>query len=134
TNVLQALLNQLNAQSGKHINASAASALITDTQALQASLGSNLRPNPLIGYVVNSTSGISGATVKVLSASHAVVATAVTDSSGFYFFPLTRAFNLGSDYTVSVVVPKSYKKSTPAIQTFTWQGSQTTFSNFVLLN
>jgi hypothetical protein len=37
-NVLGALLNQLHAQSGKHITALAASALIADTQALQASL------------------------------------------------------------------------------------------------
>jgi hypothetical protein len=32
------LLNQLQAQSGKHITASAASVLITDTQVLQASI------------------------------------------------------------------------------------------------
>ena len=35
---LGAMIHQLNAQSGKHITASAASVLITDTQALQASL------------------------------------------------------------------------------------------------
>ena len=132
TNVLQALLNQLNAQSGKHINASAASTLITDTQALQASLGANLRPNPLLGYVMNSSSAIGGATVNVLNASNALVASAVTDSTGFYFFPLTRAFSLGSGYSVKVVLPKGYKKSMPASQTFTWQGSQIAFSNFVM--
>jgi FIMAH domain-containing protein len=131
TNALQALLNQLNAQSGKHINASAASALITDTQALQASLG-GLRPNPLIGYVANSSSGISGATVNVLNGSNAIVASAVTDSAGFYFFPLTRAFSLGSGYTLKVTLPKGYKVSSPSSQKFTWQGSQITFSTFVL--
>jgi hypothetical protein len=132
TNVLQAILNQLNAQSGKHINASAASALITDTQALQLSLGA-LRPNPLIGYVTNSNSGaITGATVNVLNASNGVVASAVTDSTGLYFFPLTRAFSLGSGYSVKTVLPKGYKKSTPATGTFTWQGSQINFSNFML--
>jgi len=132
TNVLQALLNQLNAQSGKHISAAAASALITDTQALQASLGANLRPNPLVGYVMNSSTGVSGAVVNVFSPSNALVATAVTDSTGFYFFPLTRAFSLGSGYTVKVTLPKGYKKSMPASQTFSWQGSQITFSNFVV--
>jgi len=132
TNVLQAILNQLNAQSGKHINAWAASALITDTQALQLSLGA-LRPNPLIGYVTNSNSGaITGATVNVLNASNGVVASAVTDSTGLYFFPLTRAFSLGSGYSVKTVLPKGYKKSTPATGTFTWQGSQINFSNFML--
>lgn len=129
--MLQALLNQLNAQSGKHINPSAAGALITDTQSVQASLGA-LRPNPLIGYVANSSSSISGATVNVFNASHAIVASAVTDDTGFYFFPLTRAFSLGAGYSVNVVLPKGYKKSTPASQTFTWQGSEITFSNFVL--
>ena len=41
-NILGALINQLQAQSGKHITASAASALITDTQALQTSLGGEI--------------------------------------------------------------------------------------------
>jgi hypothetical protein len=132
TNVLQALLNQLNAQSGKHISAAAGTALIIDTQALQASLGANLRPNPLIGYVATSASGIAGATINVVNGSNAVVATAVTDSTGLYFFPLTRAFSLGSSYSVRVVLPKGYKKSTPATQAFTWQGAQINFSNFLL--
>jgi hypothetical protein len=131
TNVLQALLNQLNAQSGKHINASSASALITDTQALQAGLG-NLTPNPLLGFVVNSSSGIGGATVSVLNASNSVVATAITDSTGFYFFPLTRTFSLGSGYTVKVTLPKGYKSSSPASQKFSWQGSQIILSNSLL--
>src|SRR5262249_37377709 len=107
-------------------------ALITDTQALQASLGANLKPNPLVGYVTNSTSGISGATVNVVNASHAVVASAITDSTGLYFFPLTRVFSLGSGYSVNVVLPKGYKKSVPATESFTWQGSQINLSSFVL--
>jgi hypothetical protein len=131
-NVLQALLNQLNAQSGKHISASAASTLITDTHALQASLGANVRPNPLLGYVMNSSSAMSGVTVNIMNASNVVVATAVTDSTGFYYFPLTRAFSFGSGYSVKLVLPKGYKKSTPVNQNFNWQGSQVNFSNFVL--
>jgi hypothetical protein len=99
---------------------------------LQASLGANLRPNPLMGYVSNSSSLISGATVNILNASNAVFASAVTDSTGFCFLPLTRVFSLGSGYGAKLVLPKGYKKSTPATQTFTWQGAQITFSNFVL--
>jgi len=132
-NILDALINQLNAQSGKHISASAASVLITDTQALQASLGANLRPDPVMGYVLNSSNApIGGATVNVLNSSNAVVATATSDSTGFYFFPLTKGWTLGGSYTVRVTLPKGYKTSTPASQTFTWQAAQLILINSVL--
>src|SRR5215475_9817291 len=78
-NILGALINQLNAQSGKHVSASAGSALITDTQALQASLGANLKPDPVLGYVANfSNVPIARATVNMLDSSNDVVATATT--------------------------------------------------------
>jgi len=132
-NDLGALINQLNAQSGKHITASAASALITDTQALQTSLGANLRPDPVMGYVVNSSNvAIAGATVNVLDPSNAVVTSAATDSTGFYFFPFTNGWSLGQSYTVKVTLPKGYKTSTPPSQKFTWQTMQLTLSSFVI--
>ena len=106
--------------------------LITDTQALQTS-GANLRPDPVVGYVVNSSNvAIAGAAINVLDPSNAVVATAVTDNTGFYFFPLTRAWTPGAVYTVKVTVPKGYKTSTPASQEFIWQATQVMISNFVL--
>jgi hypothetical protein len=132
-NILDALINQLNAQSGKHISASAATVLITDTQALQASLGANLRPDPLMGYVLNSGNApIGGATVNVLNSSNTVVDIATTDGTGFYLFPLTKGWTLGGSYTVKVTLPKGYKTSTPASQTFTWQAAQLILINSVL--
>jgi hypothetical protein len=131
-NVLSAPIDQVSAPSGKHVAASAASVLITDTQALQTS-GANLRPDPVVGYVVNSSNvAIAGAAINVLDPSNAVVATAVTDNTGFYFFPLTRAWTPGAVYTVKVTVPKGYKTSTPASQEFIWQATQVMISNFVL--
>jgi len=132
-NVLQALLNQLNAQSGKHIAPSAASVLISDTQALQTSVGANLRADPFMGYVLTSNNAaIAGVTVNVLDSSNTVVAAATTDGSGFYFFPLTRSFTLGSAYSVKVTPPSGYKTSTPALQKVTWQATQVVLTNFVL--
>lgn len=119
-NVLGALINQLNAQNGKHITSSAASVLIADTQALQASLGPNLIPDPVMGYVVNSSNvAVAGVVVSLLNSSNAVVTTATTDSTGFYFFPLTSRWTLGQSYTVKVTLPKGYKVSTPTSQSFT---------------
>jgi len=132
-NVLGAAINQLNAQSGKHIAASAASVLITDMQALQTGLGANLKPDPVMGYVVNSSSvAMAGTTVNVVDSSDAVVGTATTDSSGFYFFPLTRGWTLERSYTVKVTLPKGYKTLTPPSQKFTWQATQLMLTNFVL--
>ena len=132
-NILGALINQLNAQSGKHVSASAANVLISDTQALQTNLGANLKPDPALGYVVNASNvPLGGATVTMLDSSNAVVATATTDSTGFYFFPLTRGWTLGSNYTVKVTLPKGYKTSTPASQNFTWQATEVMLSSFVL--
>jgi uncharacterized repeat protein (TIGR01451 family) len=132
-NVLGALLNQLNAQSGKHISASTANVIIVDTQVLQASLGTNLTPDPVMGYVANSSNvPIAGAGVTVQNSSNMVVATATTDSSGFYFFPLTNSWTLGGSYVVKVTLPKGYKASTPASQKFTWQATQVILGTFML--
>jgi hypothetical protein len=132
-NVLSALTNEVNAQSGKHISATAAAALITDTQALETSLGANLRPDPVLGYITNSSNGaIAGVTVSVLNSANAVVATTTSDGTGLYFFPLTRNWTLGAGYTVKVTPPKGYKSPTPVSQAFTWQANEPTLRNFVL--
>ena len=132
-NVLGAMLNQLNAQSGKHIAVSAANVLISDESALQISLGANLRPDPVMGSVTNSSNaGIAGATVSILNSSGAVVAAATTDSTGLYFFPLTKGWTSGAGYIVRVALPKGYKTLTPASQKFTWQATQVMLGNFML--
>ena len=133
TNILSAMDNEINAQSGKHVTSSAAAALITDTQALQGSLSANLSSDPVMGYVVNSSNmPIAGAAVNVLDPSGAVVATATTDSTGFYFFPLTSRWTLGQSYAVKATLPKGYKASTPTSQNFAWQASQLVLSSFVI--
>jgi hypothetical protein len=125
--------NEINAQNGKHITSSAAAVLVTDTQALQESLGSNLWPDPVMGYVVNSSNvPLAGATVSVLDSSSTVAATATTDGTGLYFFPLTRGWTLGQNYTVKVTLPKGYKTTIPTSENFTWQASQVTLSGFVI--
>jgi len=87
----------------------------------------------VLGYVASSSNGaIAGVTVSVLNSTNSVVATTTSDSSGLYFFPLTRNLTLGAGYTVKVTLPKGYKSSTPASQAFTWQANEVTLRNFVL--
>ena len=142
-NTLRALLNDLNAQAGKHISTScsdsngvafdAAAVLIADVKALLASLGANVGADPVMGSLVNSSNaGIPGATVGILNPSKKVVATATTDVTGFYYFPATAGLTSGSSYTAQVIVPKGYKTSTPPSQTFFWQAKTVILSDFVL--
>lgn len=140
-NILTALLRQLQAQSGKHLKTSCTyngqtfdpvSVLITQVQSLLTSLGATLRANPLMGNVVGEgNTEIKGAVVTLLSGSKTVVATAATDATGFYFFARTSRLAADGSYMVTVTeLPKPYKKTTPASQSFTWKGSAVTFSTF----
>jgi hypothetical protein len=141
-NTLTALLNQLNAQAGKHIKTTCTDAngntfdpvqvLIADVQALLASLGANvIKPNPVMGYAVNSTNaGVAGATVSIVNSAKTVVASVTTDATGFYFVAKTSVFARGSNYTVKVTPPKPYKSSTsPA---FTWNAVAVSVASSVL--
>jgi beta-propeller repeat-containing protein len=141
-NTLTALLNQLQAQAGKHILTSCTAdgvtfnpvqVLIDDVKALLASLGVNLKANPIMGNVLNSSKlGIGGITVNILSSTKAVVATAPTDVTGFYYVPTTTNLIPGANYTVRVVVPKGYRNSTPTYQTFTWRATALSLGNFLV--
>jgi hypothetical protein len=76
---------------------------------------------------------VAGATVSLINASKVVVAKVQTDVTGFYYFPGTRFLVGGANYTVKVTgLPRPYRKSTPASQTFTWRGTTVTASKFVL--
>ena len=148
-NTLDALLNEIEAQSGNHIGTTCTDSngnqfnpvqvLIADVEALLASLQAMLpatvasAPNPIMGSAVNSNSaGLGGATVSLFSGK-GVVATAVTDATGFFYFPATSTLAAGSSYTVEVTAyPAGYKKSTPASRTFVWGGAATTLGNLVL--
>jgi hypothetical protein len=137
-NTLSALLNQLQAQSGKHISLSCTvdgqtfnpvDVLINDVLAILATLPGASAPNPIMGYVVNgSNAGIPGVTVSILNTPN----TATTDATGFYFFANTGGLSLGSSYTAKATgLPAGFKSSTPASQIFKWQGQAITFGNFV---
>jgi hypothetical protein len=143
-NILTALLNQIQAQAGKHIKSSCTDSngvlfdpvavLIANVQSLLTSLGSTAQGNPVMGYVANASSlELCDAVVSLLDSSRRVVATAKSDATGFYFFAETRLLKARANYTVKVTaLPKPYKKSTPASQTFTWGGTAITLPRFVL--
>lgn len=143
-NTLTALKNQINAQTGKHIATSCVTGgvafnpvavLLADVQALIDSLRTSMIPDPITGYVVDSSGmGVAGAAVSILDASGStVIVTATTDITGFYFFPTTGVLIPGSTmYTIEVTgFPAGFSMSTPPSQTFMWAGTGLTF-NFSL--
>jgi hypothetical protein len=86
----------------------------------------------LPGSVLSSTNtAIVGTTVSLLTPSKSVAETAITDSSGFYYFADTTGLTRGSNYTLKVTVPKGYKGVTPASQIFTWSAISV-LTNFVV--
>ena len=106
-------------------------ALIADAQSLQATLGTQVKVDPIVGSVMSASNpGISGLTVNLLSAKK-VIATATTDAVGFYYLD-GGALTPTANYTVNLTLPKGYKASTPASQTFTWSASPVKLDNFVL--
>jgi hypothetical protein len=142
-NILSALLNQLQAQAGKHLATSCTSngqvfnpvtVLITQVQSLLASLGATFRANPLTGSVLGTGGAeVNGAVVTLQNSSKTTVATAVTDATGFYFFADTAVLKRNGSYVMKVgAVPKPYKKSTPATQSFKWTAGAIGFKTFVL--
>jgi hypothetical protein len=141
-NVLAAFQYEVQSQIGRHIvtsctdpvggNAfSPGQALIADAQSLQAMLGTAVKAAPIVGFV-NSTNdaGTTGRMVNLLSGK-SVIATASTDAVGFYYLDTT-ALQMGAQYGVSVTIPKGYKASSPAVQTFTWTGKALQLATFTL--
>ena len=142
-NILTALLQQLQAQAGKHLHTTCTDAngvqfdpvqvLIDDVTAILTALGANLKANPVMGFLMKSSlSEMAGATVSIMSSTKSVVASATTDVTGFFFFAKTGGLKIGSDYTVKVTLPKGYKTSMPASQTFRWGATTIKLANFVV--
>lgn len=142
-NTLTALKNQLRAQAGKHVATSCTIAgvafdpvtvLLADVQGLIDSLRVSMVPDPITGYVVDSTgAGVFGATVSIVDAGGNTVALSTTDITGFYFLATTGVLTPGASYMLGVAtLPAGFANSTPANQPFTWQGTAVAFSNFTL--
>jgi len=59
--------------------------------------------------------------LSLLDANGGVVATATTDSTGFYYFPGTDGLQSGAAYAVMVTgFPKGFTTASPAVQGFNW--------------
>ena len=141
-NTLQALLNQLSAQAGKHIKTvcldgsgstfNADATLISDVNNLLSNAGASPK-DPIVGNVVNASgAGVSGVTVSLLTSKYATVATVTTDAMGYYYFPATSGLTSGASYNVKVTVPKAYRNASPSSQSLTWKSAAVSLSNFVL--
>src|SRR5713226_7883929 len=132
-NILSAFIDQVHAQSGKHISVSctiggvtfdAALVLITDARSLMDSIAVSATPNPITGSVHTAAgSGVAEAIVTLTDSTGATLATATTDITGFYFFATTGVLTPGSTYTVTVTVPIGLAAASPDSQTFIWSGN-----------
>ena len=141
-NILSATINEVQAQGGKHIMTTCQDPLgrpfnpvqflLGDIQYLITSIEGQLKPDPITGSVlISGNAAIDGATVNLMSGK-TLIATTTTDSTGFYYFADVSGLTVGTNYTINISVPKGYKTSTPASQTFTWKGTAITLSNFVV--
>jgi len=108
--------------------------LIGDVRGLMANLKVGSTANPITGYVVNSSGvAVPNATVSLMNSTNAAVATAATDLTGFYFFATGSVLTSGSTYSVEVTgIPRPFYTSSPASQTFTWEGTGFQLGNFAL--
>ena len=140
-NTLSATVNQLNAQAGVHVLTTCVdgngvtfnpdATLVTDVNGIIANVGPV--PNPITGTVLDAYGhGVPGVTLNFLSSSGAGVASASTDISGFYYFPVTSSLSLGETYTVVPQIPGGYKNSAPSSRSLTWKATKLALSNFVL--
>ncbi|HEU5432500.1 MAG TPA: choice-of-anchor Q domain-containing protein, partial [Thermomicrobiales bacterium] len=142
TNVLAAFQYEVQAQIGHQIVSSCTDpvggnafspgqVLLADAQALQAMLGTAVKAAPIVGFVVSTNdAGTAGRTVNLMSGKSAL-ATASTDAVGFYYFDTT-ALKAGAQYSATATIPKGYKASSPASQTFTWSGAFVNLAAFIL--
>jgi hypothetical protein len=142
TNVLAAFQYEVQAQIGHQIVSSCTDpvggnafspgqVLIADAQALQAMLGGAAKAAPIVGFVTSANdAGTAGMTVDLISGKSAIE-TATTDGFGFYYFDTT-ALKVGAQYAATVTIPKGYKASSPASQTFTWTARALQLATFTL--
>lgn len=144
-NTLKAFINQVNAQSGKHIATSCTigsvtfnpvTVLIADAQGLINSLTVAIVPDPITGSVVNSSNApVAGITISLFTGSTGTgtaLATASTDTTGFFYFATTGVLTSAETYSIAVTgFPAGYTTSSPS-QTFTWAGSGINLSNFTV--
>ena len=156
-NTLGAFRSQVQAQSGNHISNSctstftlivtgtslgkvhlasvnvsdpatnAAGILAADASSAITRLAGVNTADPIVGTVQNAP---AGTTVSITGPSTAL--TALTDATGFYYFPNTGLMK-GVNYTIKVTMPLpvGFSSVTPASQVFTWGGKGLVF-NFTL--
>jgi hypothetical protein len=106
--------------------------LIADARNISNGLNVSASSNPITGSVVTSTGpAVGGATLSLVNSTGTTLATASTDITGFYYFPITDLLTSGATYSVSVTgLPTGLTSASAALQTFTWAGSAVTLGNF----
>ncbi len=139
-NIMSALLRQLEAQRGKHVagctiggqQVDGAAVLIETVRSMLAGFPS-ARANVIYGTVDAAAGGVADAVVNItLSGGKKAVVSATTDALGFYYFANTRDLEINGSYSVSVVLPKPYTRSTPASVPVIWRNVEAGLGLFVV--
>ena len=141
-NTLAALVNEVEAQRGKHIAPTAtiggetfdpSVVLLADARDAIATLKA-AAANTIVGYVTDSSGReVRDASVVLVDASNTVVATVSTDSTGFYYFAMTDTLVPGAKYSVRVdPLPRGFTTVGPSVQFFTWASAPVTLGTFVV--
>jgi len=128
-NIIQAMIYFLQSINPNHILATARNILLTKAKNLLTRL--QAPGDPIIGYVKDSTgNGVSEVYVTLYDLANHIVAQAITDVTGFYYFADTSVMTVGETYTVKATSwPSEYSYTTanPSDgQSFTWQGATVT--------
>ncbi len=141
TNTLAAFVNQVQAQRGKHIAASAtidgstfdpSAILLADARDAIGSLKAGAA-NAIAGYVTDAAAReIRDAQLILVDSANAVVTSATTDSTGFYYFATVGTLVPGTAYSIRVdPLPRGFSTVAPSAQFFTWGSAAVTLPTFV---
>jgi hypothetical protein len=140
SNILWVLSRVIEAQSGRHVVSSCevdgqtidpGDVLIAGVQDLLLAQAT-ATPNPVTGSVMKSGLEVAGATVRLFLGKK-LIASSMTDDTGFYYFTDTSQLTRGATYTVMVTgLPKGWKLPKNPVGSFKWDGSAVALGTAVL--
>ena len=128
---------------GRHIKTSATiegiavnphAILLADGRDLIAGLRTSTPQHPIVGYATNAANqGVGLVSITIFDGANNVVASSVTDLTGFYAITTTAGLAAGNTYTAVVTaMPFFYHTVTPTAQPFTWAATGVALPNFQL--
>lgn len=143
TATLNGFLVLVEVERGRHIKTSATiegvavnphAILLADGRDVIAGLRTSTPQHPIVGYITNAANqGVGLVSIAIVDSGNNVVASTVTDLTGFYAITATSRLTPGDTYTAVVTaMPFFYHTVTPTAQAFTWAATGVALPNFQL--